>query len=219
MDLKILLVDDDKRLRSVLENLLTEENHEVIACPNGLEAIERCQHQKFDLAITDLKMPGAGGMEVLKKIRKIHPDTLVILITGYASLESAVQAIREGAYDYITKPFKLEQFKIVVNNAREKIRLIRDNQRLFDELQEAYRQLNMVKKIMLERQCQGGDTEVQTPLIAGSLLPHCYIESTAGKDQPILTDLERIAALKDRGILSEAEFILCKSRLFKKIHH
>ena len=114
--LKTLIVDDDKKLRSLLNSLLVEEGDEVTTCRNGSDAISKCRKEKFDLIVTDLVMPGANGIEVLKEARKHYSDTLVILITGYASLETAIEAIREGAYDYITKPFKLEEFKIVVHN-------------------------------------------------------------------------------------------------------
>ncbi|MBW1766659.1 MAG: response regulator [Deltaproteobacteria bacterium] len=219
MKLKSLIVDDDKKLLSVLRRLLIEEKHEVTACHNGLNAIEKCRENRFDLVITDLMMPGAGGLEVLKETRKIYPDTLVILITGFASLETAVQAIREGAYDYITKPFKLEEIKIVVNNAREKIRLIRENKRLFQELQEAYNQLHMVKKIMGEEKRLNPEAENNKPFIAGSMLPYYYQGKKRDTNPHLLPDLERISALKERGLLSDEEFNLCKSKLFNPMKH
>jgi len=225
--LRILIVDDDKKLLSLLESLLLEEDHEVITCQTGLEAIKRCQEQHFDLLITDLMMPGASGIEVLKESRKTQPDCLVIIITGYASLETAVEAIREGAYDYIAKPFKLEELKIVVNNAREKIGLIRENRRLLEELQNASEQLYMVKKVMGART----DDEVEHekpdqarhrngPLIAGSMLPSYYLDNqTVGTGGSFLSDLERISDLRSKGYLSEEEFSLCKSRLLKNLKH
>lgn len=219
MKLKSLIVDDDKKLLSVLKSLLIEEEHEVTACNNGLDAIEKCREHRFDLIITDLMMPGASGLEVLTETRKIHPDTLVILITGFASLETAVQAIREGAYDYITKPFKLEEIKIVVNNAGEKIRLIRENQRLFQELQEAYSQLHTVKKIMREEKRLNPDDKNNKSFIAGSMLPHYYLEKNLDTNPHLLSGLERISALKERGFLSDEEFNLCKSKLFNPMKH
>jgi CheY-like chemotaxis protein len=225
--LKILIVDDDKKLLSLLESLLLEEKHEVITCQSGLEAIERSQEQHFDLLITDLMMPGASGIEVLKESRKNHPDCLVIIITGYASLETAVEAIREGAYDYITKPFKLEELKIVVNNAREKIGLIRENRRLLEELQNASQQLYMVKKVMgartddeLEHEKPDHARNRDGPLIAGSMLPSYYLDNhTVGTGGSFLSDLERISDLRSKGYLSEEEFSLCKSRLLKNLKH
>lgn len=205
----------------MLKSLLGEENHEIITCDNGLDAIQRCREEKFDLVITDLKMPGASGLEVLKETRKISPDTLVILITGFASLESAIQAIREGAYDYIAKPFKLEEIKIVVRNAWERIRLARENERLIRELQEAYRQLHMVKQIMgLEKDSPAEVDEQERhrqPFIAGSMLPQYYQENGPTVYSGFLSDLERISVLVEKGLLSEEEFGLCKAKLFRNL--
>ncbi|MBN2126356.1 MAG: response regulator [Deltaproteobacteria bacterium] len=225
MNLKILIVDDDKKLLSVLKSLLTEEEHDVTAFSDGLEAIARCKEESFDLVITDLMMPGTSGMEVLKEARKIHPETLVILVTGYATLESAIQAIREGAYDYITKPFKLEEIKIVVRNAQERIALVRENDRLFRELEEAYHQLHTLKRIMgaLDEREEGDADKAGRrylsgdPLIAGSMLPQYYLENKAGMTPPLLSDLERISTLRERGLLSEEEFTLCKSKLLRNL--
>ena len=220
--LKILVVDDDKKLRTVLKSLLTEDAHEITTCHDGLDAIQKCREQKFDLIITDLMMPGADGLKVLRETRAVQPDTLVILITGFASLETAVQAIREGAYDYITKPFKLEEIKVVINNAGEQIRLIRENKKLFEELQDAYKQLHTVKRIIgVEKsidtvgQKLTSHMEHDRPFIAGSMLPDYNMEKEKGTNQPFLSDLERISALKYRGFLSEEEFNLCKSKLLK----
>ncbi|MBW1802430.1 MAG: response regulator [Deltaproteobacteria bacterium] len=176
MNLNALIVDDDTKLLTILKSLLTEEKLDVTTSDNGLDAINKCTEQQFDLIISDLMMPGASGLEVLKEARKVSPATLVILVTGFASLETAIEAIREGAYDYITKPFKLDEIKIVVNNAKEKIYLVRENERLFRELQDAYQQLHMVKKIMGAHQedyMDGASPErilrTNEPLIAGSM--------------------------------------------------
>ena len=226
MKLKILIVDDDKKLLSALKAILAQEDDNVTVCNDGRKAIELCRNEKFDLIITDLMMPGAGGLEVLKETRKIDPDSLVILITGFASLETAVQSIREGAYDYITKPFKLDEIKIVVNNAREKIRLIRENIKLINELQEAYKQLNMMKQIMgvskdpdiSEEKASAGFGD-KSPFIAGSMLPFYYADKVIDVDPLLLPDLERISLLKEKGFLTDEEFKLCKSKLFKNLKH
>jgi DNA-binding NtrC family response regulator len=223
--LKILIVDDDKNLLSVLKTVLIEEEHEVTTSSDGRNAIALCRQKRFDLIITDLMMPGTNGLEVLREARKIDPDTLVILITGFASLETAVQAIREGAYDYITKPFKLDEIKIIVNNAREKILLIRENKNLLLELQEAYRQLQMVKNSIKAkgiREDEDEDDAIATSienkfLITGSMLPLYYTQNMHDTNQPVLSHLERIAGLRERGFLTEEEFSLCKSKLFRNI--
>jgi DNA-binding NtrC family response regulator len=223
--LKILIVDDDKNLLSVLKTILVEENNDVSTCNDGKAAINLCRKTKFDLVITDLMMPGTNGLEVLREVRKIDPDILVILITGFASLETAVQAIREGAYDYITKPFKLDEIIIIVNNAREKILLIRENRNLILELQEAYRQLQMIKNsinanTVLEdkevEQYVAGSMEKQV-YITGNMLPLYYTENMQDIHQSVVSQLERVIELKDKGYLTEEEFSLCKSKLFRNI--
>ena len=167
-------------------------------------------------------LPGANGLEILKENRKIDPDILVILITGYASLETAIEAIREGAYDYITKPFRLEEIKIVVNNARERIHLKKENQRLLQQLRDASLQLHMMRKIISEEHIKEEDifqeSHDDTPIIAGSMLPLYYAENTGERtDAPMISDLERISTLKEKGLLSNEEFNLCKSRLLNNI--
>ena len=223
--MKILVVDDDKNLLSVLKTILAEENNDVSTSSDGQTAIDLFRKSKFDLVITDLMMPGTNGLEVLREVRKIDSDILVILITGFASLETAVQAIREGAYDYITKPFKLDEIKIIVNNAREKILLMRENKNLILELQEAYKQLQMIKNSINANstyEANGGENHAAEPnekeiFITGSMLPLYYTENIQDFNQPVLSHLERAAALRERGLLTEEEFSLCKSKLFKNI--
>jgi ActR/RegA family two-component response regulator len=216
MDLKILIIDDDKRLLSALKSLAVEENHDVITCETGLDGVRSCREQKFDLVITDLMLPGASGLEIMQEARKISPETLVVLITGYASLESAIRAIREGAYDYVAKPFKLEEIRILIHNASERIHLAHENQRLLRELHAAYAQLQGVKEFMgIENTNSIDPHHPQSSFIAGSMLPLYYQHSGAAATPGFLTDLERISALLEKGFISEEEFELCKSRLLK----
>lgn len=114
---KILVIDDDPGMREFLEILLTMEGYEVTSASGGKKALNLCKKHKFDLAITDLKMPKVNGIDVLKTIRDISPETMVILITAYASGETAVAAMKEGAYDYLEKNFDVEDLKAVIRNA------------------------------------------------------------------------------------------------------
>jgi len=222
MDFQILIVDDDPNMLSVLQESFSEENYCVATSSNGLDAIEKCRTQPYDLIISDIMMPGATGLEVLSTAKRINPDTLVILITGFASLETAVSAIREGAYDYITKPFRLEEIKIVVKNALGNIRLLRENQRLMSELEEAYEQLHLVKRIMVSDHSIDYNKTISTmgditekTVITGNGLPHHLLEKRSDGRGNLVLDLERLSRLKLQGMLSEREFELCKSRLFK----
>ena len=123
----ILVVDDDLGMREFLEIMLTQEGYRVKCAKEGKEALEFCKNWKFDLAITDLKMPKVDGIEFLKIIKEISPETMVILITAYASGETAVTAMQEGAYDYIEKNFDVEDLKIRIREALAKKGLKKDD--------------------------------------------------------------------------------------------
>ncbi|MDY6970873.1 MAG: response regulator, partial [Thermodesulfobacteriota bacterium] len=107
----ILVVDDDRGMREFLEIMLTREGYRVTCANEGKEALGLCKKHKFDLAITDLKMPKVDGIAFLKGIKEASPETMVILITAYASGETAVSAMQEGAYDYLEKNFDVEDLK------------------------------------------------------------------------------------------------------------
>jgi len=114
---RILIVDDEKRMRRILQILLKSQGYEIKLAQDGDEAWGMFQQVPYDLVITDLKMPGIDGMELLGLINKQNPDVPVIVITAYGSVDSAVKAMKQGAYDYITKPFENEEIKIVVAKA------------------------------------------------------------------------------------------------------
>ena len=117
---KILIVDDDQGMREFLEILLAREGYDVALASGGKEAIGLCKKHKFDLAITDLKMPKVDGIDVLKSIKEISPETMVILITAFASGETALAAMKEGAHDYLEKNFDVEDLKTVIKDALSK---------------------------------------------------------------------------------------------------
>ncbi|MBN1546634.1 MAG: sigma-54-dependent Fis family transcriptional regulator [Syntrophaceae bacterium] len=116
----ILVVDDDQGIREILEIVLTQEGYDVTSVEDGVKAMAKCRRQKYDLIITDLKMPKMDGIEFLKAVKEISPESLVILITAYASGETAVKAMQEGAYDYLEKDFDIEDLKVLVQNALNK---------------------------------------------------------------------------------------------------
>jgi len=101
---KILVVDDDQFALQSIAKVLRDERHQVVTAASGSESIDLLKQDSFDLVLTDLKMPGADGFEVLRCTREIAPQAVVLILTGYASVESAVEALREGAYDYLVKP-------------------------------------------------------------------------------------------------------------------
>lgn len=117
---RILVVDDDIGMREFLEIMLSREGYDVKCAGDGEKALDLCGKQKFDLVITDLKMPKVGGIDFLKVVKGISPETMVILITAYASGETAVAAMKEGAYDYIEKDFDVEDLKDTIRDALNK---------------------------------------------------------------------------------------------------
>jgi ATP-dependent Lon protease len=117
---RILVVDDEEIARKNLTHFLSKENYVVITASNGMEAMEKLEASDFDVILTDVKMEKVDGMEILKRSRIRCPDTEVIMITGYATVDSAVESMKHGAFHYIAKPFKLEDVKTVVRKALEK---------------------------------------------------------------------------------------------------
>ncbi|HZX48989.1 MAG TPA: sigma-54 dependent transcriptional regulator [Nitrospirota bacterium] len=133
---KILVVDDERSMREFLIIMLQKDGHDVTSASNGKEAVDIIGQQTFDIVITDLKMPQLDGIEVLKIVKESAPETVVIMITAYASAETAVDAMKQGAYDYVTKPFKIEEVKLIVRNALEKRKLREENLILRSKIQE-----------------------------------------------------------------------------------
>ncbi|HEX9021783.1 MAG TPA: sigma-54 dependent transcriptional regulator [Nitrospirota bacterium] len=124
---KILVVDDEQSMRDFLAIMLKKEGHEVVAAENGRDALKAVQAEIFDLVVTDVKMPGADGIEVLKTVKDVSPETVVIMITAFATAETAVEAMKLGAYDYIIKPFKIDEIKLIISNSLEKRHLRKEN--------------------------------------------------------------------------------------------
>ena len=124
---KILIVDDERSMRDVLSIMLKRAGYGVTVASDGEEAIAHIDKELFDLVITDLKMPKAGGLEVLKAVKESSPESVVLIITAYASTESVVEAMKLGAYDYLTKPFQVDEVQLIIRNALEKRRLSTEN--------------------------------------------------------------------------------------------
>jgi DNA-binding NtrC family response regulator len=212
LQIKTLVVDDDKIIADILKDLVSEEERSVDVCYDGLAAIEKIQKNAYDLIITDLVMPRMGGLDVLKYAKKINPDVLVIIITGYASMETAIMAIKEGAYDYIRKPCKLEEIKIVVENAIEKIKLYRENRELVKKLQDAYHDLVALKKE------KGKDEKIEKINFFSSSLPSLhYLYNPDSPPNNYIDKLQALSSLKENGLLTESEFKEFKGHLLKMI--
>jgi two-component system response regulator PilR (NtrC family) len=124
---KILVADDEQSMREFLDIMLKKEGYKVSLASNGEEVAKLIENDLFDLVLLDIRMPKLDGISALKKIKANTPETIVIMITAYASADTAIKAMKEGAYDYITKPFKVEEIKLIIKNALEKKNLQKEN--------------------------------------------------------------------------------------------
>lgn len=132
---KILIVEDEKGMRDLLFRALRKEGYEVFLAEDGEQGYESAKELIPDVIVADLDMPVMNGIEMIKKIKSFDPNSTIIIITAYASLESAIEALKLGAYDYIIKPFKIEEIRIAVAKAFERIYLINHNKYLKEELE------------------------------------------------------------------------------------
>jgi DNA-binding NtrC family response regulator len=145
---RILVADDDDIVRDVITTLLSRDGFSVTPVSDGLEAINLLRTEDVHLVISDLMMPGADGIEVLKFAVRSNPDIAVVILTAYGTLDTTLEAIREGAYDYLTKPFKAQEISILAERAFQRALLIYDNRELKKSLRETYRDMGLLENIM-----------------------------------------------------------------------
>jgi two-component system response regulator PilR (NtrC family) len=143
---QILIVDDEQSMLDFLTLMLQKEGYDIITANDGAKAKEFIKKEKLDLIISDIKMPDIDGIELLRFIKEINPDATVILITAYASTKTAIQALKLGAYDYISKPFDIDELKIIIEKALEKKRLTEEVSYLKRELAEKHSFANIIGK-------------------------------------------------------------------------
>jgi two-component system NtrC family response regulator len=142
----VLIVDDEKNYLLVLSALLEEEGYEVLAASSGPEALEILKSSDLDLVVTDMKMPGMDGIELLEQIKARDPDLPVIVMTAYGTVDKAVEAMQKGAYTYILKPFDNERLILFVKKAIDVFRVIKENRRLRRAVESQYRFGNLIGK-------------------------------------------------------------------------
>ena len=143
---RILVVDDEEQMRDLLAKVLDRKGYQVAVCSDGLEALAYLEKEPADLVITDVRMPGLSGMEALRAVKELNPDIVVLIMTAFGSIDQAVQAVKEGAYDYINKPFKIEEMLLTVEKALDERRLRHEVSALRQELHTRYRFENLIGK-------------------------------------------------------------------------
>ena len=147
----ILVVDDELLLGDVLYDYLTRQGYDVFLASSGGKAVEIAVKQRFQVALVDVKMSGMSGLELTEKLKKIAPNSIVLIMTGYPSLNSAIQAIKFGAAEYIVKPFRLDDMNMLIQRHLETLDLEYENIKLKQRIEE------------LEKQSESGDEESAEP--------------------------------------------------------
>ena len=222
----IWIAEDDDEFRETLAKSLAQEARIIRQFSNGGELVEALQQSPvFDIIIADLMMPGVGGLQVLAFAKKYNPEGVVIIMTGYASLDTAIQAIRGGAYDYIRKPFKLEEIEIIVKNACEKIALVRENRRLLQRLKEAMEEMKEIRRPPVKmpeagRSLPALDLNYQISemdLLLRQMVPSDYDFKDREDREKTYQEVKKLIDYRREGLLNEAEFLSMKYMLLQSL--
>jgi DNA-binding response OmpR family regulator len=223
---RIWIAEDDDEFRETLGKSLIQETREIRLFPNGGELVEALKKDpSFDIIIADLLMPEVDGLQVLEKSKKYNPDGVVIIMTGYASLDTAIQAIRGGAYDYIRKPFKLDEIEIIVKNACEKIALVRENRRLLQRLKETMEEMKEISrpqaKVPEFRESLSPldlDYKIsEMDLLLKQMVPSDYDFKDREHREKTYQEVKKLIDYRREGFLNEAEFLSMKYMLLQSL--
>ena len=222
----IWIAEDDDEFRETLGKSLGQETREIRLFSNGGELVEFLKKDpSCDIIIADLLMPGVDGLQVLEKSKKYNPDGVVIIMTGYASLDTAIQAIRGGAYDYIRKPFKLDEIEIIVKNACEKIALVRENRRLLQRLKETMEEMKEISrpqaKVPESRDSLSPldlDYKIsEMDLLLKQMVPSDYDFKDREHREKTYQEVKKLIEYRREGFLNEAEFLSVKYMLLQSL--
>jgi two-component system sensor histidine kinase/response regulator len=146
----IFVIDDDPAMRLSCEKILKKEQYLVETFEDGQQGLERIQKQHPDLLVVDLKMPRIGGIDVIKSVNKIDPNISLVVITGYATIDTAVEAMKAGAYDFLPKPFTPDELRLIVNRGLERSEFAKKSEKLATELQNTNKELHQINKNYME---------------------------------------------------------------------
>lgn len=187
-DFKILISSDDDIMRDVIKSFLSKEGYSVLSAKNGIDAIRILRVEDVNLVMTDLKIRGTDGIEIMRQAVKINPNVSVVLLTTFSDLDVTLKAVKEGAFDYLTKPFKIEEVSFLVDKAYRRSVLINENRELLRYIRDTYHDMEVIKTA-----AQSKDPEIT------------------------LNWIERIERLKALSILTEQEVEVLKERLVKGV--
>ncbi len=217
---QIWIAEDEEELRGALGRSLSSSQRVIRLFESGKAILNSLKKDPaFDIILADLIMPEIDGLQVLEKAKECNPDGVVIIMTGYASLDTAIQAIRGGAYDYIRKPFKLDELEIVVRNACEKISLVRENRHLLQTLKATMEEMKQyrltdedsdLKKISSS---DLGQKISEMDVLLRQMAPPDYDFKSKEYREQIFQNLKKLIEWKKEGLMDEEEFLSAKKIL------
>ena len=227
---KILIADDDKEIRSLLYEILSDEGYDVNTASDGLEAIELIQKKDFDIILTDLVMPNIDGLEVLKASRSKNENTLVIIITGFATMESTIEATKSGAYDYITKPFLIEEIRLLVQRASDFLFYKNRNRELEDNIKVIEKEKDLLKGEIDVLKSEVSRGRELSDLTTGSYefnplssvkrmsdVSQAYLKNYYERKEKMVKELERLGNMWLNGEITDDEFKAEKQKILSSI--
>ncbi|MFO7899537.1 MAG: response regulator, partial [Planctomycetota bacterium] len=188
----LLVVDDERNICALLRELLDEEDYRIDTCLSGREAVEKMDARPYDMVISDLKMPGMSGTELIRTIKDRWPETTAVLFTGYATVETAVKAMRYGADDYVTKPFNIEELRKVVSRGLESKRLRQENHELVQMLQEANAELQRHENELKDEVVRTSESLLETNRRLEQRVHQLYTIMDVTKAIRSILDLDRL---------------------------
>lgn len=225
LSIKLLVVEDDKNLRELLADYLTRPGLIIDAVSKGKGACEKVKNSPYDIVLTEIALPGASYLEVLKAAKDANPSVLVIIITDHASFEKATGALKKGAYDFVIKPFRLDELHVSLSHAIEKVKLMREREELSKNLKVATEELRSLKrgenrKNRNDARAIGLPQEVNIAAAAPLFepLPIHYSGQFGQKGGELVEKLDRLNKLREKGAITEDEYFALKAKLFSSVY-
>ena len=217
---RVLVADDDEIFLEILAETVEEAGAAVELAPDGLAALEQLSLGDFDILISDLNMPRMDGLTLLRQVRALYPHILSILITGFGSLESAIQALRLGAYDYIQKPFMVEQVAVTIRNAVDRVKSYKERADLLLQIENLHRKICFLegKHYSESKVYDSSGNLISGPLLSSlsAFRPDAFLEKPLGDTNRTLVALQALKDLKRDGIISDLELQKLKQLIISR---
>ncbi|MBD3233950.1 MAG: response regulator [candidate division Zixibacteria bacterium] len=209
--LKVLVVDDETFVRDLLEEFLAKQGYSVVLAESGEQAVEVARGNDLDVALVDLKMPGIDGLETLNRLNKVQPHMPVIIMTGYPTIETSIKALRLGAYDYVVKPFKLNELKIAVEKALKERKLKVEIDHLRNKIKAIEGELQRYE-MDKDLPASSGAEDSMTPVDEADNEPIFELDR-----ETVFEQIRKLDELKQNGVLTDKEFETKKAELLARL--